>query len=155
MPMVIDGHNLIGKMSTISLADPDDEEKLVRILARHLLHTRQKVIVVFDKGADIDFSPVQRGPRLRVMFAPPESSADAMIIDMIRKDPNPKGMTIVSSDNEIRRCARNRRARLVSAEDFARKLESEPETQGKPAPLNQKGNIDIQEWLEYFKGRKS
>ncbi len=155
MPLIIDGHNLIGKMSTISLADPNDEDKLVRILARRLHGTRQKVIVVFDKGSDVDFAPVRTGPRLRVIFASPTSSADTMIIDLIRRDPNPKGMTIVSSDNEIRRCARARRARLISAEDFARQLESEPNGEDKPVPAHQRKEIDVKEWLEYFQGRKS
>jgi predicted RNA-binding protein with PIN domain len=56
MPILIDGHNLIGKMSSISLADPEDEDKLVRVLARRLHSQRHKTIVVFDKGADFEFS---------------------------------------------------------------------------------------------------
>lgn len=154
MPVIIDGHNLIGKMSTISLADPDDEEKLIRILARHLHKKRRKMVVVFDKGAQTDLRPRQCGSRLRVIFAPPESSADALIIDMIKKDPNPKGMTIVSSDNEIRRCARSRRAKVVSAEDFARELVAGSD---QPANDNSIGtpDVDIDDWENWFKGRSS
>ncbi len=91
MPMVIDGHNLIGKMKGISLADPHDEEKLVRLLAQHLHDSPQKVIVVFDKGSDLAFIRSPYVPGLRVIFAPPESSADAIIMDMITHDPNPRG----------------------------------------------------------------
>ena len=32
MPILIDGHNLIGRMSTLTLADPDDEWQLVALL---------------------------------------------------------------------------------------------------------------------------
>jgi len=154
MPMVIDGHNLIGKMKGISLADPNDEEKLVKLLAQHLHDSRQKVIVVFDKGSDADLMPNHNGPRLRVIFAPPESSADALIMDMIRRDPNPRGLTIVSSDNEIRRCARSRRAHLMSSEDLAQELESCPHHHRPRVRTRDFGKIDVDEWLEYFKGKR-
>lgn len=154
MPMVIDGHNLIGKMKGISLADPHDEEKLVRLLAQHLHDSRRKAIVVFDKGADLGFVGGQNWPRLRVIFAQPESSADAVIMDMIKHDPNPRGLTIVSSDNEIRRCARSRRARVVSSEDFAQELESCPHHHKRRARTDDIGEIDVDEWLEYFKGKR-
>lgn len=152
MPVIIDGHNLIGKMSKIRLGERDDEEKLLRILARHLHLNSQKFIVVFDKGTDLDSGARQERPRLRVIFAPPEGSADDIIIDMIKRDPNPKGLTIVSSDNEIRRCARSRRARLVLSEDFAKKLESAPERRRRPTPGSDAvDSFDLEEWLDYFK----
>jgi hypothetical protein len=155
MPVIIDGHNLIGKMSSISLADPDDEQKLVNALAEQLRYNYQKVIVVFDKGSDIEFVPRRRARGLSVIFAPPKSSADAIIIDMIKKDPNPKGLTIVSSDNEIRRCARSRRARLMSSEEFAKKLQSAHTDRPRTgAPRDEHEDIDVDEWLDYFKKGK-
>jgi predicted RNA-binding protein with PIN domain len=156
MPILIDGHNLIGKMSSISLADPRDEDKLVEMLKRYLLHRQQKAIVVFDKGSDSYPAPSRGNSDLSIIFAPPESCADAIIIDMIKQDPNPKGLTIVSSDNEIRRCAKSRRARLVSAENFAEQLESKPKRSGKNRAMNDRvDDIDVAEWSDYFeKGRK-
>ncbi len=32
MPILIDGHNLIGRMPALSLADPDDERQLLALL---------------------------------------------------------------------------------------------------------------------------
>jgi len=154
MPVVIDGHNLIGKMKGISLADPHDEEKLVGLLAQHLHDSPQKVIVVFDKGSDLAFIRTKHGPGLRVIFARPESSADAVIMEMIKNDPNPRGLTIVSSDNEIRRCARSRRAHLMSSEDLAQELESCPHHHKRRARTDDIGKIDVNEWLEYFKGKR-
>jgi len=154
MPVIIDGHNLIGKMSGISLADPHDEEKLIDSLARHLHFRNQKVTVVFDKAAAGDIGPRYYIGRILVIFAPPESSADAIIIDMIKEDPNPKGLTVISSDNEIRRCARSRRARVMTAEEFARKLES-PDSRRRPYSKNEdKDEFDVEDWLQYFKRRR-
>jgi predicted RNA-binding protein with PIN domain len=152
MPILIDGHNLIGKMSSISLADPEDEDKLVRILARRLHLQRQKLIVVFDKGADIEFSVQRKSSGLRVIFAPPGSCADAIIMEMIRRDPNPKGLTVVSSDNEIRRCARSRKARVISSEEFARTIESPPRRSKRGGGEDDMTeHVNVKEWLEYFR----
>ena len=156
MPIIVDGHNLIGKMTSISLADPEDEAKLVSILARHLLSSGQKAIVVFDRGAGGDLAPQLKGANMEVIFAAAGGSADAIIMDLIKRDPNPKGLTIVSSDNEIRRCGRSRRTRLVSAEDFAKKIESGSKRSRKIQSRNYgPADIDVEEWLDYFEqGRK-
>jgi len=156
MPIIVDGHNLIGKMASISLADPEDEVKLVAKLAGHLLKSRQKGIVVFDKGAEGNLAPRLTGPNLQVIFAPPEGCADTIIMDMIRSDPNPKGLTIVSSDNEIRRCARSRRAKLISSDKFADQLESRrARRRSKGKGSSASTDIDVEEWLDYFEqGRK-
>jgi len=153
MPVIIDGHNLIGRMSGISLADPQDEEKLIRMLAQDLHLAQRKAIVVFDRAAYSDRRARYETGTLRVIFAPPESSADAIIIDIIKNDPNPKGLTIVTSDNEIRRCARSRRARLISSEDFARRLES-PALNHRVTHTDENGDFDVDDWLKYFKKRR-
>lgn len=153
MPVIIDGHNLIGKMSSISLADPDDEEKLIRILAQHLHFRRQRVTVVFDKGASTEAGARHELGRLEIIFAPPGSTADTLIMEMIKKDPNPKGLTVVSSDNEIRRCARSRRARVVSAEEYAKKLESPVRCRRSSRSMSDSEEVDVDDWLQYFKRR--
>jgi hypothetical protein len=71
---------------------------------------------------------------------------------MIRQDPNPKGLTVVSSDNEIRRCARSRKARVISSEEFARTIESPPRRSKRGGvEENTTEYVDVKEWLEYFR----
>jgi predicted RNA-binding protein with PIN domain len=67
MPVIIDGHNLIGRMSGISLADPQDEEKLIRMLAQDLHLAQRKAIVVFDRAAYSDRGPRYETGTLRVI----------------------------------------------------------------------------------------
>jgi predicted RNA-binding protein with PIN domain len=140
-------------MSGISLADPDDEEKLIRALAQHLHFRQEKITVVFDKAAGADEGPRFETKRLQVIFAPQGKTADEIIIDIIKKDPNPKGLIVVSSDNEIRRCARSRRARIVSAEEYARKLES-PVPRHRSEEGADMGEVDVEDWLQYFRRRR-
>ena len=51
MPILIDGHNLIGQMSDLSLADPDDEAKLLQRLRGYRNVANQPITVVFDSGS--------------------------------------------------------------------------------------------------------
>ncbi|MGD9375749.1 MAG: NYN domain-containing protein, partial [Anaerolineae bacterium] len=48
MPILIDGHNLVGKLPVLSLQDPDDEQKLIELLRSYQARTGKEVIVVFD-----------------------------------------------------------------------------------------------------------
>ena len=50
MPLLIDGHNLIGQMPDIDLADPDEESKLVHRLKRYCRQHNRRATVVFDAG---------------------------------------------------------------------------------------------------------
>ena len=52
MPILIDGHNLIGRLPAISLQDPDDEEKLARMLSSYRARTGKSITVVFDPGGE-------------------------------------------------------------------------------------------------------
>ena len=50
MPLLIDGHNLIGRLPDLRLDDPQDEAKLVARLRVYHARTGKRVTVVFDRG---------------------------------------------------------------------------------------------------------
>ena len=50
MTLLIDGHNLIGAMPDIDLAQSDDEHQLVLRLRTYCGEGRRQVTVVFDSG---------------------------------------------------------------------------------------------------------
>ena len=47
MPLLIDGHNLIAKLPSISLDDPHDETQLVELLRRYRARTGKRIQVIF------------------------------------------------------------------------------------------------------------
>ncbi len=47
MPLLIDGHNLIGRLPDLRLDDPDDEAKLVARLRTYCARTRKRITAVF------------------------------------------------------------------------------------------------------------
>ncbi len=153
--LVIDGHNLIGQMVEISLSDPHDEEKLINRLEEYHRERDTPIIVIFDPGQAPPPAKRLRGKGIKVFFAPPGSKADTLIINLLKKSPYPKGLTIVSSDREVRRAARARRAKMMTAQRFARML-SHPKRLPLTEPtIKEKGlsSSEVREWMAIFEKR--
>lgn len=153
--LVIDGHNLIGQIPDLSLSDPHDEEKLIKRLEEHHRERGTPIIVVFDPGQGPPPIKRLRGKGIKVLFAPPGSKADTLIINLIKKSPYPKGLTIVSSDREVRRAARARRAKTMTAQRFARML-SRPQTLPVTQPTIKEKSLspsEVKEWMAIFEKR--
>lgn len=153
MPLLIDGHNLIGKTSGLSLADPDDEAELVRRIQQYCRRHRRRATVVFDAGVVGGHSGALSTPEVEVVFAPPGRRADDVIRERLRRIRDPAGWLVVSSDREIQRVARQAGARVISSEEFAAGMQTPPPApREKPAP--RLSEDEIQEWLDLFQRRK-
>ncbi len=101
MPILIDGHNLIGQMHTISLSDPDDEAQLVMLLRRYATKKRgRKVIVIFDGGV-YGHPDNLNGYGVEARFAKSPSDADSELIRRIRMVRRRDEWQVVSSDNAV------------------------------------------------------
>jgi predicted RNA-binding protein with PIN domain len=152
MPYLIDGHNLIGQLPDISLADPNDEAQLVQKLAGFAARTRQRCVVVFDRGIPGGTSRMSTRS-VRVVFASPPANADQVIMRRIRNERNPKTWIVVSSDNQVLSEARRRRMQTIRAGDFA-DLMQRPEPEAKPGQ-DEAADVhlsedEINEWLDLF-----
>jgi hypothetical protein len=163
MPLLIDGHNLIGKMPNISLKDPDDEKKLINILHKYADLVRKKITVIFDPNP-YDVTPVivrqqlHYGSYLTAIFAEPGVSADKLIRNRVSDTKDRQGLMVVTSDNAVASFVRQTGIRVQSSSDFAKALlerigeikhndrlhVSEPK---KPTPSTE----DTDAWGEVFK----
>ncbi len=155
MPLLVDGHNLIGQMNDISLDDPDDEVKLLRRLRSYHAHTGKSITVFFDSGGLYHPPQDLSGGGVKAVFAPLGSSADALIVRRIRRSRNPRGLRVVSSDQEVIHMAQKRGAQITTASAFAAELSqlgtvmTSPE--GTEKPLGDRlSDEEIAEWLEIF-----
>jgi predicted RNA-binding protein with PIN domain len=149
VPVLIDGHNLIGRMSTLSLQDPDDEEKLVRMLKSYRARSGKSITVVFDPGAAFSLSGSRREGGVEIVFAARRSSADAVIARRIETSRNPRGWLVVTSDSELADRVARRGARLQSSEDFASELAG----LGQAKPAQDDVHLspeEIEAWLSFF-----
>ena len=90
MPILIDGHNLIGRIPSLSLQDPHDEEKLVSLLKSYRARTGKALTVVFDPGDGPSLSERRKQGGVEIIFAPSGSNADSVIIRRVRRSRDPR-----------------------------------------------------------------
>ena len=129
MPVLIDGYNLLNATGIVGRGvGPGTLERsrlaLLNFLAEsldpgELPHTT----VVFDaKNAPPGLPRTLEHRGIKVCFAPKDKTADEMIEELIRADSAPRRLVVVSSDHEIQRAARRRRAQAVQSEAWYAEL---------------------------------
>ena len=157
MQYLIDGHNLIARTPGLSLADPDDEAKLVALLRRWAVaDARRKVTVIFDAGLPAGEARHLSGGSVKAIFAPNNSTADAVIIRRIEAIGNPAEFVVVSSDGEVMAAAARRRVATQRSEVFATAMLNDRHFGGRePAPAARPdapamSPNELQEWLALF-----
>ena len=149
MPILIDGHNLIGRMSLLSLADADDEEALVKLLQPYRARTGKAITVVFDPGA-VSVSPRKRRVGgVEVVFAPHGSSAVAVIARRVEKSQDRRGWLVVTSDRALAERVSSLGARVLPADDLAEELER-PAAAGSVSKEQPLSPEEIAKWLALF-----
>ncbi len=126
MHYLIDGHNLIGRMPDIDLADPNDEVKLVLKLRGWAAAQRQrKLTIFFDGGLPGGRSQRMSSSNVKVIFAPAGKTADLLIINQIKRVKNPAEFILISSDQQIIRAAQARSMKFWRSESFVKRLSQE------------------------------
>ena len=136
MPYFLDGNNLIGRRNP----SEEDRRALVAEIASRLRNTRASAVLFFDGTAR---RATSLGPlRLRDGFG---ANADDDILASIRASRTASEVTVVTSDRELARRARDAGASIVSPDDFWSRF-------GKPASRDQKATsaIDVEDWMRYF-----
>jgi predicted RNA-binding protein with PIN domain len=162
---LVDGHNLIGQLQDLSLDDPYDEAKLTMAIRSYCMRSRSKATVIFDNGLPGGVSRELSNSDVTVIFAPPRTSADSLLMRRARDLGNLNGVILVTSDRRIRRLAFAYGMETMASEEFAlligfRPVEVEP-TPEQPAPRvqvvyekNPNPYVSPQEvayWLPIFK----
>ena len=157
MPLLVDGHNLIGQIPGLKLSDADDEGELVMLLRRYSTAKRSRqVVVVFDHGV-YGHPHKLDGYGITCYFARSPQDADAQLIKRLHALKRPREWTLVTSDRQVARVAEERGVKVISSHEFARQLLSGP---GRPAQsLDEKRDVqlteaEIDEWMEIFRKRK-
>ncbi|GIV78269.1 NYN domain-containing protein [Litorilinea aerophila] len=155
MPLLIDGHNLIGAgvFADIDLADEDDEARLVARLRVWKSRYRGKITVVFDRGIPGGRDPRLGGAGVEVIFAAHPAEADDLIRRRIhRRTP---GLILVSNDEALLREAAAYGVETWRGQEFVERFtpknpkleaEAEPGTE----PDLQLSEQEVAEWLALF-----
>ncbi len=152
MALLIDGHNLIGRMPSLSLQDPDDEARLVALLKSYRARTGKAVTVVFDPGGAYAPPGRRKEGGVEVVFARQGHSADDLILHRVRESRDRRKWLVVTSDRRLAEAVGRLGARVQPAEDFAARLHplprDEDETAWKDIALSPS---EVDAWLALFK----
>ena len=149
MTILVDGHNLIGRLPGISLADADDEDALIGLLQSFRVRTGKAITVVFDPGLSSSLSQSRTIGGVQVVSAPYGGSADDIIRRRVARARNRQGLTVVTSDRELADSVARLGARVQSAEAFAAQLEpaeAEPSRREQPPTP-----AEVEQWLAIFR----
>ena len=151
MPILIDGHNLIGKLPDIHLDDPDDETKLVVRLRTYCARANKRVTVVFDHGLPGGRSWELSGGGVEVVFAPSSRTADGILCERVRRARDPRGLTVITSDRQVIAAVQAQGARVMRSEKFAVQLNTPRmvETIETERDVNLSAD-EVDEWLKLF-----
>ncbi len=168
--LLVDGHNLIGQLQDLSLDDPYDEAKLSMAIRSYCMRDNTKAVVIFDNGLPGGISRELSNSSVTVIFAPPRTSADELIMRRAREMQGPS-LVLVTSDRRILRLAFAYGIETMSSEEFAlligfRPVEVEPDPDPPAKPENLRNVIvyeknpnpvvtpqEIAYWLPIFKRR--
>ncbi len=154
MSILIDGHNLIGQLPGISLADPDDEAQLVLLLRRYAARRKgRKLVVIFDNGV-YGHPDNLSGYGVEVRFARSPADADSELIKKIRSIRRRDEWLVVSSDHAVVGEARAHHIPVVTSQEFARRLQALEQAHTLPGPADSTerplSRAELQDWLRLF-----
>ena len=163
MSLIIDGYNLLHASGILGHGvGPGGLERSRVALLNFLVEsldagTLARTIVVFDAALAPPGLPRQVQHRgLTVRFAEKHhDSADELIEELIRLDPAPRRLTVVSSDHRLHRAARRRKATPIDsdkwhAEIIRVRLVREKSPAHVPKPGTPLSDYDVRFWLQKF-----
>jgi len=159
LPLLIDGHNLIGSgmLEGISLADEDDEFRLVKRLRVWRSNYKGDMTVVFDRGIVGGTSRELSGSGVKVIFARDPQEADDWIKRRIQA--RQPGLTVVTNDWALRQEASLYNVDTWRPDEFvwrmqsgqAQPAEAEESTEEPGAETDvQLSDGELSEWMQLF-----
>lgn len=128
MAYIIDGHNLIGVLPNISLAQPDDEARLIDQLLSYRARGAGEMIVFFDGNplsAEVGShkpKPIPNRPGLEVHYATRGKTADDTIVEFLRDSRQPGQYAVVTNDAELISRVRSLGASILRANEFSAQM---------------------------------
>jgi predicted RNA-binding protein with PIN domain len=112
--LLVDGYN-VTKHEWAGSSLEEQRLRLLRELAPVAARSGAEVTVVFD-GADLRHRPAVSAPRgVRVRFSPAGVTADEVLRDLVRAEPEGRAVVVVSSDREVAASATKAGARAIPA----------------------------------------
>ncbi|NIO47990.1 MAG: hypothetical protein GTN73_00915 [Candidatus Aminicenantes bacterium] len=159
MAYLIDGSNFIGYSSPRNIKDPQAKYRLVSRLLIFQRLKKTRVLLVFDGTPDLNLiGKAFQKKKFSVIFPPLGGNADETIKEIILKQTDLRRFFVVSSDREINRFAKSKRATPLSSNEFNRELQTALKEHRKSLEIEKKVSslspLEINQWVKIFKDEK-
>jgi predicted RNA-binding protein with PIN domain len=160
MPTLIDGYNLLHAMGRLTARagkqalEGARRSLLLRVRAGHGPGAHD-VTVVFDARGAPEGAPTESSHEgIQIKFARGQT-ADDLIEDLIRAEPSPRFLVVVSDDHRVQRAARRRGCQTLGCLDYyERLLARRPASPPPPAAPSAKPEgctpEETRRWLDTF-----
>jgi len=149
MPYIVDGNNVMGQKPGWHRDRQKARRTLLEELARFARARKARVTVVFDGAPDRDAPEGSAFHGVKVLYARQGSDADSRIESLVESLPDPRGITVVTSDRRLAFAVRASGARTLRSGEFRREVEralsSSPQSDGEDYEVG-----DVNAWLRYF-----
>jgi predicted RNA-binding protein with PIN domain len=138
---IIDGNNLIGKISSLMNLQKKDKqasrEKLVYILDRYFVQKKANV------SLHLDGHPGGRINSLKMkIFYSENQTADEKIKKQISQSKTPRSIIVITSDSNLAQFAKVCSNTVVSSDEFAAEIKKSTSNADEDAKINSMNNID-------------
>lgn len=166
--LLIDGYNLLHATGIVARGfGPGTLERARLALLGFLAASidpdeRTRTTIVFDAGERLPGLPCEmEHGGLKVLFAAGYADADTLLEELIRRHSSPRQLTVVSSDHQVQRAARRRKAGTVDSDTWyerlvaARRSPRSEAAQADPRPPVPLLKEDVNYWLRQFGGEQA
>ncbi len=116
MIIIIDGYNVMKHHDPDRRISEQERSQFIRLMGRYAGRKRHALIVVFD-GGDAAWPYKETIAGIKVVYAGFKKTADDVIMRYIKDYAN-KDLLLVSSDNELGRCADRHDVVSIGSEEF-------------------------------------
>lgn len=150
MPLLIDCYNVLHTTMPPHLAGLDEARLCHLLMASPFGGT--KITVVCDGKVKPHIPAVSPVDSVKLIYSGPRRSADDLIIKQIGVDTAPRRLIVVSSDRQIQKAARRRRAKIMPSDELINVLSRLPVSApdgAAPAPASLSSQ-EVEHWLSQF-----
>lgn len=152
--LIIDGYNLLWAAQKQPEGGAITDIQLCHMIGRYLRLINQTGQIIFDGIGPPDKAPFARIPNLEIIFSGQNTDADSIIETKITADSAPKRLTVISSDQQVRKAAKRAKSASVKSEQFySEMIKSLTRKRPEREPAEKRSGLDeaqTQQWLKYF-----
>lgn len=150
MAYIVDGNNVMGQTPGWHRDKPNARRRLVEQLSAFAYVKKARVTVVFDGEPDRLMPEASAHRGVKIFYAEKGSDADTRIERIVESSPDPRGLTIVTSDRHLAFVVRSRGAAVIRSGEFRKQIEQAVASKPSPEDGEQHEVDDVNAWLRYF-----